>query len=124
MKGIFEPVQFSDWASRIVTILKSDKLNVRICGDFKQMVNGVAKLDNYPIQKVEDLFSLHARHTKLSHSQAYQQFLLDDDSKKYVVINNHKGLFQYTRLPLGISSATGIFQCIIESLLHGGGHLY
>ena len=48
-EGILEPVQFSDWASPIVPVLKSDKVNVRICGDFKQTVNGVAKLDKYPI---------------------------------------------------------------------------
>ena len=34
-------------------------------------------------------------------------------------MNTHKGLFQYTRLPFGISSATGIFQRVIESLLQG-----
>ena len=38
---------------------------------------------------------------------------------EYVVINTHKGLFQYTRLPFGISSAPGIFQRVMESLLQG-----
>ena len=36
-----------------------------------------------------------------------------------MVINTHRGLFQYTRLPFGISSAPGIFQRVIESLLRG-----
>ena len=36
-----------------------------------------------------------------------------------VVINTHKGLFCYTRLPFGISSAPGIFQRVMESLLQG-----
>ena len=52
-------------------------------------------------------------------SQAYQQLLLDEDSKKYVVINTHKGLFRYNRLPFGISSAPGIFQRVMECLLQG-----
>ena len=38
---------------------------------------------------------------------------------KYVVVNTHRGLFRYTRLPFGVSSAPGIFQCVIESLLQG-----
>ena len=47
------------------------------------------------------------------------QLLLDDDSKKYAVINTHKGLYQYTRLPYGVSSAPGIFQRMMEKLLKG-----
>ena len=34
-----------------------------------------------------------------------------------MVINTHKGLFQYQRLPFGISSAPAIFQRTMESLL-------
>ena len=37
----------------------------------------------------------------------------------YVVINTHKGLFRYTRLPFGISSAPGIFQRVMENILQG-----
>ena len=49
----------------------------------------------------------------------YQQLPLHEQSKSYVVINTHKGLFRYTRLPFGISSATAIFQRVIEGLLQG-----
>ena len=34
-------------------------------------------------------------------------------------VEHCKRLFRYTRLPFGISSAPGIFQCIMESLLQG-----
>ena len=57
--------------------------------------------------------------TKLDTSQAYQQLCLDEESQKYVVINTSKGLFCYNCLPFGISSAPGIFQRVIESLLQG-----
>ena len=52
-------------------------------------------------------------------SQAYQQVLLNKPSKKLVVINTSKRLFQYNRLPFGISCTPGIFQRIMESLLKG-----
>ena len=103
-------------------ILKSDSKSLRICGDFKVTVNKASKLDRYPIPKIEDLFATLAQgkaFTKLDMSQAYQQLLLDEDSKKYVVINTHKGLFCYNRLPFGISSAPGIFQRVMECLLQG-----
>ena len=110
-EGTLEPVQFSDWASPIVPMLKADKSSVRICEDFKQTINPVSKLDRYPIPKIEDLFASLAggqSFTKIDLSQAYQQLLLDDESKQYVVINTHRGLFRYTRLPFGVSSAPGI----------------
>lgn len=55
--------------------------------------------------------------TKLDMSQAYQQLRLDEESKQYVIINTHRGLFRYNRLPYGIASAPGIFQRTIEGVL-------
>ena len=52
-------------------------------------------------------------------SQAYQQLVLGDKSRKYVVINTQCGLFLYNRLPFGVSSAPGIFQRVVESILNG-----
>ena len=80
------------------------------------------KLDRYPVPKVEDLFATLSNgklFTKLDLRQAYQQLLLDVKSKKYVVINTTKGLFQYTRLPYKISLAPGIFHGEVEHLLQG-----
>ena len=118
---IIEPLQFSDWAAPVVPVLKPNK-TVRICGDFKLTVNPVSRLDRYPIPKIEDLLSGLSQgktFTTLDMSQAYQQLELDDNSKKYVVINTHKGLYRYNRLPFGIASAPGIFQRVMESLVQG-----
>ena len=115
-------MEIAEWAAPIVAVLKRNKDSVRICGDFSVTINPVSKLDRYPIPRVEDLFSRLSKgkyFSKLDLSQAYQQLPLDDQSKEYVVINTHRGLFRYTRLPFGISSAPGIFQRVIESLLQG-----
>ena len=105
--------------------MKKDGTSLRICGDFKVTVNQVSKLDKYPIPKIDDLFAQLAggkMFTKLDMSQAYQQLVLEEDSRKYVVINTHRGLFRYNRLPFGISSAPGIFQSHGEPpQCHSGG---
>ena len=121
-EGILEPVDYSDWAAPIVAVLKSDKKSVRICGDFRMTVNPISKLNRYPLPKVEDIFAMLKKgkaFTKLDLSQAYQQISLNANSRKFVVINTHKGLFRYTRLPYGIASAPGIFQKAMEQLLQG-----
>ena len=118
-EGILEPVQHAEWASPIVPVLKRDK-SIRICGDFKKTVNRVTKLDKYPIPKIEDLMATLAggkTFTKLDMSQAYLQLSLAPESKELVVINTHRGLFRYNRLPFGIASAPGIFQRAMEGLL-------
>ena len=51
-ESIIELVQFADWATSIVPVLKQDKVPVRICGDFKLTINQVFKLDRYPIPRI------------------------------------------------------------------------
>lgn len=48
--------------------------------------------------------------TKLDLSHAYQQLELDEETREYLTINTHRGLFRPTRLQYGVHSATGIFQ--------------
>lgn len=117
--GVITPVQFSDWAAPIVPVIKADG-SIRICGDYSVTVNCVSKLDSYPLPRVEDLFTAMSGgkyFTKLDLSHAYQQLLLSADSRKFTTINTTKGLFEYTRLPFGISSAPAIFQRAMDSLL-------
>ena len=52
-EGTLEPVEYSEWASPIVAVLKPGKQSVRICGDFKQTVNPVAKLDSPIVSYLE-----------------------------------------------------------------------
>ena len=95
--------------------------SIRLCGDYKVTVNRAAKVDKYPLPRIDELFaSLEGGRsfTKLDLAQAYQQVPLDVDSKKLTTINTPKGLYQYTRLPFGISSAPSIFQRVMENLLN------
>ena len=57
--------------------------------------------------------------SKLDLAQAYLQIPLEEDSKKYTTINTHMGLYQYNRLPFGVSSAPAIFQRTMENILKG-----
>ena len=56
-------------------------------------------------------------------AHAYQQIELEKESQQLVVINTHRGLFCYNRLPFGIASAPAIFQRTMESILWGMKHV-
>ena len=123
--GVIEPIQFSDWAAPIVPILKQDG-SVRVCGDYKLTVNQAAKTDTYPLPRIEDHFAslLGGKiFSKLDLAHAYNQIPLDEGSTACVTINTHKGLYRYTRLPFGVSSAPSIFQRTMENLLQGLSHV-
>ena len=122
--GIIEPVVYSEWAAPIVPVLKKNG-RMRICGDYKVTLNPCLEVDRYPLSKPEELFvtiSGGERFTKLDLSHAYQQMVLDDDSKDLVTINTHRGLYRHTLLPFGISSAPALFQRTMDIILQGIPH--
>ena len=117
--GVLEKVRFSNWAAPIVPVVKPDG-GVRICGDYKVTVNSTLEVDQHPLPNPEELFvalSGGENFTKLDLSRAYQQILLEENSREFVTINTHKGLYRPTRLPFGVSSASAIFQSKIEQVL-------
>ena len=97
--------------------------------NYKVTLNPSLEIDQYPLPKPVELFASvleGKKFTKLDLSQAYQQMLLDDQSKGLVTTNTHHGLYQYTRMPFGIASAPAIFQrtphtiCYIDDILITG----
>ena len=124
-EGIIEPVSYSEWAAPVVPIVKKDG-TIRLCGDYKVTVNRVIEPDSYPLPRIEDLFACLTggeTFSKLDLRQAYQQLVMEEESKAYLTINTHKGLFRYNRLPFGVSSAPAIFQRTMESILGGLPHV-
>ena len=59
------------------------------------------------------------RFSKIDLRQAYHQLELDDNSKSYLTINTHKGLYKYNRLVFGIASSPAIWQRTIDQVLDG-----
>ena len=119
--GVLEKTSYSEWAAPVVVVPKRDS-GLRLCGDYKVTTNPVLDVEQYPLPKPNDIFATLARgklFTTLDLTHAYNQLQLDDESKKYVTINTHKGLYRYTRLPFGIASAPAIFQRTMDTILQG-----
>ena len=54
--------------------------------------------------------------SKIDLVSAYLQLELTENSK---LVNTEKGLWQYQRLPFGVSTAPGIFQNVMDQVLNG-----
>lgn len=119
--GILSKVDWSDWATPIVPVIKKGKSgDVRICGDFKVSINPVLRTVQYPLPRIEDIFSSLAggeKFSKIDLSQAYLQMEVEESSRKFLTINTHKGLYQYNRLVFGVASAPAIWQRAMDQVL-------
>ena len=100
-----EKVLHSEWAAPVVVVLTGDG-KIRLCGDFKVTMNKSLEVNQHLLPKSDELFAALSgvKFSKIDLTQAYQQMVLDKDSRVYVTINTHLGLFRYTCLPFGIAS--------------------
>ena len=82
-------------------------------------MNLYLEVNLYPLPRPEELFvALNGgeKFTKLDLSEAYLQIELEEESKQYLVINTHRGLYRFNRLPYGVASAPATFQQTMEQI--------
>ncbi|XP_055345223.1 uncharacterized protein K02A2.6-like [Paramacrobiotus metropolitanus] len=85
-------------------------------------LNDPLDVQKYPLPAPDELFAKlngGSKFSTLDLAEAYAQIELDEESKQLVVVNTHKGLFRYNRLPFGVASGPSIFQQIVERILQG-----
>ena len=124
-QGSICPVVFSEWASPIVPVVKTDQ-SIRICRDYKVTINKVSLLDPYPLPRIEDIYAQLSGgdlYSKVDLSNAYLQVPLDEKSQAYVTINTTRELYTYNRMHFGIKSSSAIFQRIMDTMCQSIKHV-
>ena len=96
-EDILQPVEFVNWASPIVAVLKKDGTSIHI-GETGLLHSQGPSTGN-----------LHASLNSDTLTWKYHW----TTPPRNVIVNTHKGLFRFTRLLYGISSAPGIFQRVM-----------
>lgn len=104
--------------------LRTKRRRSSSCADLRTTANKVTRLEQYPLPRAEDLFaamdlSEDTRFSKMDLKDAYNQLEMHPESRWLTTINTHKGLFEYMRVPNGLSSAPAFFQRTLEAVLAG-----
>lgn len=118
--GVIEPVNAAPWISNLV-IAKKKSGGIRVCVDLRS-VNKAVIPDKYPLPTAEELtthFHGSTVFTKLDLRQGYLQVPLHPSSRDLTAFVTHAGVFRYTRMPFGLSSAPSCFQKVMATIFAG-----
>ena len=112
------------WGTPLVPVMKPNGKDIRVCANYKITVNKYLKDDNHPLPRIEELFAAlqgGQSFSKLDLSNAYNQLVLDDETKNLLAWSTPYGIYCVNRLPFGTKPACAIFQRVIEKTLQGIG---
>ncbi|CAB4030227.1 Transposon Tf2-9 poly, partial [Paramuricea clavata] len=119
--GIIEPVKGpSPWVSPLVAVPKPNG-DIRVCVDMRQANSAIIR-ERHPIPTIEETLQELQGATvfsKLDLRSGYHQIELHPESRPITTFATQKGLYQYTRLMFGVSSAPEVYQHIIQQILQG-----
>ncbi|VDL92534.1 unnamed protein product [Schistocephalus solidus] len=110
--GVLIPASYSAWTP-ILVVVKKPNGSTRIYAAFSTGLNAALTSNCYPLPVPADMLTLLNSDTcfaKLELADAQLQIEVAPESRELLTINNHCGLFQYTRLPFGVKNAPALFQ--------------
>lgn len=110
------------WVSPIVVVPKPKRPGeVRICVDMRQANKAIMR-ERHPSPTVDDIVQKlnNARvFSKIDLRSGYHQLMLAEESRYITTFSTHDGLWRYKRLNFGISSASEVFQNVVENVIEG-----
>ena len=96
----------------------------RMVIDYSQTVNKFTLLDAYPLSHMQDIVRRIAQYkvySTLDLTSAYHQVELPSSDRLYTAFQTDGSLWQWKRIPFGLTNAVPCFQRIVDDIIKSNG---
>lgn len=117
-EGIIEP-STSPWRAQVV-VTENDRHKKRMVIDYSSTINRYTLLDAYPLPRIDDLVGKVAKYRYFSTvdlKSAYHQVPIREADKVYTAFQSGQNLYQFCRLPFGVTNGVACFQRVMDEFL-------
>lgn len=118
-EGIIEP-STSPWRAQVV-VTTNERHKKRLVIDYSQTINKFTQLNANPLPRIDDLVNKVSQYSYFSTidlKSAYHQVPLNDKDKFYTAFEACGQLYQFCRMPFGITNGVSCFQKVMDEFIH------
>ena len=116
---LIEPTH-SYWAAPSILVKRKDG-SYRIVVDYRDLNKQIEKT-SWPLPRINEVIDSldgNCHFSNIDLTSGYFQTALDEESQKVTAFVTPMGLYKWKRLPIGLASAPGAFQNLLELIMAG-----
>ena len=117
---VLEPSN-SPWRAQVVVVKDpTNRHKKRLCVDYSQTINLFTELDAYPLPRIDTMVNKLSKYKVFSTfdlKSAYQQIPIKDSDKKYTAFEANSQLYQFSRIPFGVTNGVSAFQRAMDKMV-------
>lgn len=109
----------SPWRAQVL-VTKDCRHKKRLVIDYSQTINRFTPLDAYPLPKIENIVNEVAKgmiYSTIDLKSAYHQVPLSVSDRPYTAFEAGGSLYQFCRLPFGVTNGVAAFQRFIDNFI-------
>lgn len=121
-ENIIEPSN-SPWRAQVL-VTKNENHKSRMVVDYSLTINKFTSLDAYPLPKIEELvhkISQYEYFSSIDLRSAYHQIPILEHERIYTGFEACGNLYQFTRIPFGVTNGVACFQRIMNNIIQKEG---